>query len=211
MARKDYPFDRRVLKSSTKLTAGFIVDLLLAPFALIDLLGSLANNSGIADNKVSNNISSNVKSRKLNRTTIGYNNKKAVPKNYYKINTTNKPKNENINKENPNKTRYLYIDDNVSKDISGNIIASNKSIEVSSNIKLNDNQKQLCFSLIKLGENPNKYIAVKRPQIGSNVIRKSDKKIMVVVGITPEHHYICLDILKKRCGTYSFSDLELNV
>lgn len=206
MARKDYPFDIRVLKSSTKSTAGFIVDLLLAPFALIDLLGSLADNSIIVDDKVSSNLNRNVKSKKLNQTTIGSNNKKMVPKNYYKTTTINYPK-----KENTKKTKYLYSDDNITKDINDNMVVSNKSIEVSSNIKLNDNQQKLCFSLIKLGENPNKYIAVKRPQIGSNVIRKSDKKIMVVVGITSDYHYICLDILKKRCGAYSFSDLELNI
>ena len=190
MARKDYPFDRRVLKNNTKLTAGVIVDLLLAPFALIDLLGSLAGNSTIVNDKVRSNLNRNAKSKKLNQTTIGSNNKKMVPKNYYKTTTTNYPK-----QENSKKVKYLYSDDNITKSINDNMVVSNKSIEVSSNIKLNDNQQKLCFSLIRLGENPNKYIAVKRPQIGSNVIRKCDKKIMVVVGITSDCQYICLDIL----------------
>ena len=189
MVRKDYPFSRRIQKQGTKYVSNFWTFILNLPLTLFDSIIHDNNQKLVKENKRKQN--SNYK-KLLQECNI-------EPKHCKKEKDLKLEKAKLELKEKRKKSIKNFQNNNCLKQ---NNVAD-------SSIKLSEHQKKLCSLYIKTGANPNIKITLKSPQIGSNVIRKNDKKVLIVIGHTKKLNYICLDLDTQKCDVYTKNDLIL--
>lgn len=233
MARKDYPFSRRDSKRGNKLISGLLTGLLLSPILIESAMAKSINYDNIStiDNTWNKKEAMFVLVICIIISPLVYLFIKLgillspfpilgifafiglsciplliwIASLYCAIKTFVSKKNSVLEK-----FEEVRISTNHTQENQNKTTDKKRQLTLCSSVELSPLEVNLCETYINAGRNFNKNIAKKRVHVGSNVLRRSDNKSLIVINKTKESKYICLDLENKQCDLYTRNDLVLS-